>query len=795
MSTAGNGGDRWQDHWYEWPRQTEDILGHAREAASTYNVYFSSHLFGEKNPNKAAVLPTRTIQADLDGADIFSLSVPATALVRTSEGRHQAFWVLRDTAEQGLIIPNDILEEFSRRLTYSIQDCDRTGWPLGKRLRFPNTINHKYLAPQAVEIISIANRKVDPSTLDILPEVPDKFTLAIEGWVDLPHEASVLEDVPPLETILALQKAGKITSGAKTQYSNPSKDRSTALWRLMNELFTAGLNRELVYWLSFNSRNNKFRDRRYGGTRDLRKDVLRAENNHSTGSNIREDIEKVNRNPSLTRGDRYELVARLVRTYMQSQGQFINANDGSSYYLRSDIGRPIILSLHTKMLRAFMTMEMGINSSTELYRYVVEHVKSYADSLNTEAEVATLSFFDLENMTLYLHTGRKDIIVLTRNSRFTTPNGSGELLFKWSKMIEPFGISESPLPNDAKWYEFLFDAAVDNVTNVTPEQARALMAVWTMYVLFRSDLTRPVLSLFGQPGSGKSTLMRKLYRLFYGRTKDLNFLSTDKDFIHATTENPMVCFDNADTWQRWLPDLLATSISNSTMETRQLFTDRETIEHRRQAMVALTSHSPKFIREDVADRLLVLVLARREHYVDEKQILSQVTQFRSQIMGAILRDAQRILNTPMPTQGEAPQFRLQDFATFGLWIARGLDLGDDFISAISALRHSQSNLVIEGDEILVTAVERTLLARRKAKRTPEFMSVGEWHTKLSEFSEDKLSFLKIFKSPAKLGSKLWTVMEALKINYHIEFKLDTRTGARLWFIDFKESDTDKDAES
>lgn len=747
-------------------------------------MYFSAHLFDSPTPRKSAVLPTRTIQADLDGADVYSLPIPPSVLLKTSEARHQAWWILKDTASSGLLIPNDILEELSRRLTYSIPDCDRTGWPLGKRLRFPGTINFKYPVPQPVEIITLGARKIDPATLDTLPEVDPKFTPAVEEWVDLPHSASVLTDLPPMETILTLQKAGGISSTARSQYANPAKDRSTALWRLMCELFAAGLNREAVYWLAFNSRNNKFADRRYGATRDLRKDVMRAESAVLTkGVSIREDIEKIKATTGIDRETKFLKIAEAIQRYMQSRGSFVHTVDDESYFIRSDQGKPIPVGTMSNNFAAYLTIEVGINSATETYRYVLHYLRAYTEMLPAEVEVAALSYFDLENRVLSLHTGKKDIVMVTPESIFTAPNGSSDIMFKWSRMIEPFTVNFDPLPNDEKWYDLMFDSGLDYVLNLTKPQAKALLAVITIYTLMRANLTRPVLAMFGRPGSGKSTLMRMLYRLLYGRTRELNYLTTDKDFEHATTHNPFVCFDNADTWQKWLPDMLATSIGNTSSERRRLFTDKETVEFRRQAVVAMTAHSPKFIREDIADRLLVFQLDRRPHFTDEKQILSRVTHFRPQLWGAIVRDLQKTLTLPLPTDSEVPQFRMQDFATYGLWIARGIGLGDDFCSAIVRIRGSQTQLVIEGDHSLISAIDTMIASRQRAKGAVNFMSTTELFQRLSEASDDKLVFIRKYKNAGQLGQKMWTAAEALKSRYRLEFQIDQNTGTRRWLID------------
>lgn len=147
----GNNEQTWRELWYHWPDDIDEIIEAADTLKQDTNVYFSSHLFKARSSIKENVLPTRTIQADLDEADIDELPLEPTVMVQTSPKRHQAYWVLADEVD---LETHEIL---SRRITYAIKNCDRSGWPLGHKVRLPNTINYKYLeGPKPVTVVAIS---------------------------------------------------------------------------------------------------------------------------------------------------------------------------------------------------------------------------------------------------------------------------------------------------------------------------------------------------------------------------------------------------------------------------------------------------------------------------------------------------------------------------------------------------------------------------------------------------------------------------------------------------------------
>lgn len=266
----------WTEEFFEWPKQQSNILARINQLSQhtkQFDLYFSPYLFSQASSQKQYVLPTRTIVADLDEANVLTLLIRPTILVETSKDRHQGYWILEDQ------LSLEEHEQFSKRLTYSIPRCDHSGWFLGKKVRIPNTNNNKYKGgPQFVRVVQSNNVKHHSTVLDNLPTIEallGEFAKAFNEDDTTWTTAALNIDIGPQQLLSSIR--GIIPARVVAQYNIRADDRSVALWALMLSAFRAGLKREQVFYLAYHSVNNKFKDLRYGGIRELGKDVLRAE--------------------------------------------------------------------------------------------------------------------------------------------------------------------------------------------------------------------------------------------------------------------------------------------------------------------------------------------------------------------------------------------------------------------------------------------------------------------------------------------------------------------------------------
>lgn len=1054
----GNGG--WLEQWYKWPEDIDEICEKATAQASHANCYFSSYLFRSPQSLKENVLPTRTIQADLDDADMAAVPIQPTILVETSPGRHQGYWLLDPDAlsQQGGFLPTEEHETLSRKLTYSIELCDRSGWPVGRKVRIPGTINHKYLSgPKDVRVTSVTARTYKPEELEVLPEVP-KFLVEHfdDSFIEDPLKSA--SDTNALELLERIKN--DVPATVWTRYATKQQDRSEALWSLMVCAFKAGLTREEVFTLAKGSANNKFEDLRTRGDQALAKDVLRAEHAANTNAHdARAVIRDIYRKP-LASIERKRSIFSVVLQTMRDQGEFLNTRSGFPWYIRRDIGRPVMVTPHSKSLQTILDIQFGLNATEPEAKYVVYGLSSYVDSLPDNALQSSLSYYDQQAGHLLVHAGKGTVLQVTQYAVTQVTDGAHGVIFPWSSSVAAF--SPTVKQGDLDWGDEIFGngergfgTSVENLLNMRPDVAKALLKVWMLFVLLRNAAnTRPILATFGMPGciasdtriefkrgtsrtysctvaqlhsrfnsaawnkgfplrmlslkdgvikwrnvsgvvysgikqthrvttdngasicatadhrfltvdgykrleelrigdmlvskgapvvakrvaktrkqvnaafhphawpctmvqgggrytytymrigraravleadlnglaekeflhivnndegaastlqylpkdvhvhhndldplndaldnlrvmtdsqhismhaydgsreyvgpmsrfttatsrivsitprrkehtydiqmededapsflpssvdglvlhnSGKTLLMKKIYCTLYGPYKALSGVTSVDNFDMETVDDPLVVLDNVDTWERWLPDRLAQAASVTEFKRRKLWTDADTITLRRQAVLGVTAHNPKFGREDVADRLLLFSYQRLDDFTSEDLILNDLLDKRNRIWGALIHDAQRVLRTPMPAHDDVPQFRIQDFARLGLWIARAIGEEEHFRKAITNVKSAQQAFTLEEEGMLVTAVAR-LVKSNNYKPNPQ--TAAQLWTNLEMCVDDQRTFAHTYRNSVMLSKKLSAMIPALRSIVDITQGIN-EVNARTWTI-------------
>jgi hypothetical protein len=772
-------GNGWLEQWHHWPEDIDAIVARAESAALETNVYFSSYLFRAPQSVKENVLPTRTIQADLDHADVRTLPKQPTILVETSPGRHQAYWILDET------LPLEEHEFLSRKLTYAIPLCDRSGWALGRKVRIANTLNHKYMdGTKPVRVIGGSKLEYAPGEFELLPDVQsavvDHFD---DSFIESPTPSSEGEaNKHGLELLDEIKS--QIPVSVYTQYSVAQADRSAALYAIMCWGFKAGLTRQQVFILARDSANNKFADLRHRGEQELAKDVLRAE--FDVNTNLQDDRRLIQdiRRRAISLIERKQQMFNVVFSSLKAQGEFLHTETDAAWYIRRDTGRPIFITANSDWLDMLLDQQFGLNPTEPESRYVIHGLKSAVAAMPVNSLEASLSYFDVRQGHFLLHLGKRDVLRITANSIESAIDGAYGVIFPWITASEAFTpILDSR--NGVDWGEELFGngtrgygSSVDNVTNMTPDQARALLKVWFIFVLLRAiSVSRPIIASFGAPGSGKTTLFRKVYAVLYGARKSLSAVTNVDDFDHSVAHDPLVILDNVDTWEKWLPDRMALSAGTTDITRRKLYTDADTVVIKRQAIVGVTAHNPKFGREDVADRFLLFAYSRLGNFISEEMIISDIVKKRNYIWGGIIRDIQKVLATPIPTK--APQFRVEDFARFGMWIATALGVEKDFVAAIEDVKSAQSAFTLEEEGILVSAISKYV---DKTTEPGKPHSAAQLWTILSAYADDPKIFEHTYRNSVALGKKLAAMQSSLTSMFVMK-QVPGPEGMRFWSID------------
>lgn len=772
ISHLSSDGTDWREEWFEYPKDLDRAVSRIK-ALSSNNVYFSPYLFVGTRAVRDDAVTGKTIVADLDSANVLTIPNKPTVLVETSPGRHQGYWVL-DTQ-----LDEKEHELLSKRITYSIPGCDRTGWYIGKRVRVPDTTNYKYESEPRIYIVANTGKLWSPSNLEELPDPPSKNGVSLDAHQELIAKALKV-DSGPQEYFAKVRS--KLPPKVVTQYNMPAEDRSSALWSLMMACFRAGLSTEQTFFLARGSANNKFTNLRFNGDLELLKDVLRAKANAFTedggSSDVMEKVKGIRRFGGLAH-EKLSYISDLVLKDMQARGQFINCGDGTSWYISKEEGKPVPILTRAESLQTILDKWYGLNPTERENAYVIGSLVTYTNGLPPVGRIGALSWYDKDTNTVLLHTGRKEVLLITKNDVTVTTNGYENIVFPWipsQEVINPYYSRQ-----EKKWEDILFDSAVNNVTGISVSEAKALLKVWMLMILVRNIVVaRPILAIFGQPGAGKSTLFRRIYTLLFGKNRTLSSITHPEAFDFETAASPLVVFDNVDTYEKWIPDRFALAATISQVTRRKLYTNAETITLTRQAFLGITAHNPKFGREDVVDRLVLITLERLQKFAPETEIINYIYDNRSRIWGMIIQDLQRVLAEPIPY--EYPQFRIEDFSRYGQWIANAVGVSKEFNSALNNITSEQKAFNLEEDQILMDCLEKYI--ERKQASAPDdldrFRTPSEWWGSLEVLAKDPQMFGRQYKNGIVLGKKFWTLQNSLRTVFDIEWNYDKKRATRTW---------------
>lgn len=769
-------GTGWRQYWRAWPDDAESACALIQGLVDEkLNVYYSAHLFREKSTEKQYVIETRTLFSDLDMAEPALILVPPSMLVKSSDERYQAYWILEEYLDLAT------LETLSRRVTYGIPKADHTGWNLGKMMRVPNTLNYKYVPEQRVRVTSHNKRTyygVDFGVFPLLSETESLAVLVDDEWVK--QALQVPAGHANVHTWWDI-RSKQLEKGADVHFYVEASDRSRALWRLMTSCYRAGFTRDEVLLTAYHSANNKFQYLRYGGLRELAKDVIRAEREVMQGpTGIRSRINDF-RKLTGSVAEKRQRIAEACLHQMQAHGRFIHARGGSLWYILERDGRPVSVTRVSTQLNVLLDTMFGLNPTEPEHNYVVQTLINHTAALPETGETATLSYYDPHTTTLLLHTGSKTILRITRDSIDTVTNGYRDIIFLWNEQAMTPDIN-APYDPDDTWHDALFGMSLGNLASdgVTAPQAMALLRAWFVCLLLRSSVvSRPILAIFGQPGSGKSTLFNRVYRLLYGEHRAVSGIGTPQQFDYGMASDPLLVIDNVDTWERWLPDRIARAAGISEITSRKLYTDLDVVRLRLTAFLGITAHNPKFGREDVLDRFIMITLERISgNRRDETKMLQDITDKRDKYWGQIARDVQRVLNEPDAPDHTVAQFRVQDFSKIGQRIANALGFATDFHSAITTMVDQQKGFVLDEDSVLVDIIDKYVKIDRY--KNTEWQTPAKLWGLFDLIGGPQGTFGKQYGNSVKLGRKLWAMQDALKQRFTVEWRFDTTAKTKVW---------------
>jgi hypothetical protein len=468
-------------------------------------------------------------------------------------------------------------------------------------------------------------------------------------------------------------------------------------------------------------------------------------------------------------------VAKILLTDLHDRGQFYHDETQAYIFLESEKTLIAIGPDDTKC--TLMLADYGINPSEEISCYLLDALRIEAFKHGRKTDIYRLAYYNAATFTLYLFNHGNQIYRISPHTIDLVDNGADRVLFLSRSNAQPFEVMEDE--ESSSWLDRIIVSTINFAADrLTRDEQRLLFTLW-FYALFFESLmrTKPILAFIGSKGSGKSITNRKVGMLLFGENFDVTPLTNDpKDFDAAINNSAFVAIDNADTKCHWLDDRLATAATGGLIKKREYYTTNTLVEIPTHCFVAITSRTPQFRRDDVADRLLIMKVERHETFRAEKALLDEVLQNRNQIMSEVVRHLQRVVQALRAEQDadDSGVFRMADFATFAMKVARHVGIERQMKAIFEKLMSEQSAFALEGDpifELLRTwaaqnpgrevtntdlGAELAELAEKKKVDFPYIGKVRAFAQRMSQLRSNLKEFFTITERPAGGHKTLFT---------------------------------------
>lgn len=200
------------------------------------------------------------------------------------------------------------------------------------------------------------------------------------------------------------------------------------------------------------------------------------------------------------------------------------------------------------------------------------------------------------------------------------------------------------------------------LVNAKPTMVRLIVA-WLVAALI-PDMPHPILGVFGEQGTAKTTLMRLLAMLVDPSPAPTRTAPRDiGQWAVTASASWVVALDNVSTIPEWLSDALCRAVTGDGLTSRALYSDADVSVLTFRRVIAMTSIDAGSLRGDLGERLLPIELevidptARKT----DAQITSAFAGAAPALLGALLDLLARVL-TELPKVRTTVLPRMADFA-------------------------------------------------------------------------------------------------------------------------------------
>lgn len=230
--------------------------------------------------------------------------------------------------------------------------------------------------------------------------------------------------------------------------------------------------------------------------------------------------------------------------------------------------------------------------------------------------------------------------------------------------------------------------------NVKSDDQRILLITY-IATCFIPGIPHPILNLYGEKGSRKTTISKMVRRLVDPAKPALLSLPNNRsELAQQLAHNYFPFFDNVSHITREISDSLCRAVTGDGFSKRKLFTDEEDVFFDYQCCVGLNGINLTAKEPDLLDRSILIELVPSEDRRTEKAVWESFEMVEPHIIATILDTVSGAMRLRYEVEVESLP-RMADFALWGAAMAEALGYGHErFLSAY------RENIGQQNDEAL-----------------------------------------------------------------------------------------------
>ena len=487
---------------------------------------------------------------------------------------------------------------------------------------------------------------------------------------------------------------------------------------------------------------------------------------------LRETIYKTRQAKKKKEVDKNETCFREVCNFLEDNGSFIKDNNNTCYYF--DKNRKLTYQIYRKDPDYSIFLHcIGLAENEMIARIITKRLQKHCLLVGKLVDIKKFCYYDRKKFILYvdLRNEQNQILKITTSTMDIVDNGTDGIMFQRCQG-SPIQITLPFSENSGKFEEMILDRINFDTdeTGLTVEEQQVLFDLFFMAIFFESIFpTKPLLLMYGVKGSGKSFSLRIMGKLLFGDDWNLSSVTSDneRDIKVASLHKSFLAIDNADSRIKWMNDFLAKMATGEQFEERQMRENFVYLSMKPSCFIGLTARTPKFRRDDIADRLLILsVKPLEDNFIPENDLLEELEEHRDLLWNEIISKLQIILRQLQQGQKQTfkTKFRMADFYSFACKIAGEEKVKDIF----RKLQQEQYDFSLDEDplyELLQIYIED------EETIEGEFLSGKDLFFKLSSLAEGhRIKFH--YSNVLSLTAKLRHLWKGIQTKFDCQIKKD-----------------------